>query len=140
MLLNSSSRINRELNFKTVEVQTGSRLSCTWRSWALAEERGRPGRAGGESETKRGVISPHRGSFLFKHQCQALPLARPPLLFFPLLLLHFPSSLAPSITYSLSLYFLSSPTSPTVSITPEQLERRGAAESFQPSEEKKNCN
>lgn len=104
-------------------------MSCAERLWALGEERGQPGRAGRERETKRErVISPHPASFLFKHECRALPLAPP----FPLF--YFPSPLAPSITYSLSLFSLSSPASPTVSITPEQQERREAAESVQPPE------
>lgn len=92
-------------------MQTGSRVSCIERLWALREERGQPDRAGRETESKakrERVISPHPASFSFKHESQALHLVPPPLPFLSSSIILPLSPFDPSITYSLSLFFLSS--------------------------------
>lgn len=112
-------------------MQTGSGVRCTGRLWALREERGQPVRAGRERrerDQKRKsnlpTPQPHFYSNMRVKRCHS---CFQPSLFFSLPLLSFASRFAPSITYSLSLLstlivpcLISSPASPTVSITAEQ--------------------
>lgn len=114
-------------------MQTGSRVSGTERLQALRVERALPARAGRERErqTKRErVISPHPASFLFKHESSFASRAfTPP---FPLVP-YYPSPLPLPLLLPIPFHFffllimahlISSPASPTTSITAEEQGRK----------------